>query len=263
MTTLARLQASFQRYVLDREVALLESIEPPRKGSAQQRAAIYADAYRIRLEEALVSNYPRLQRLVGESTFAHIANAYIDAHPSTHRSIRWFGHELSTSLRTGFPHQPWLAELAEWEWALASAFDSADAPPIVAHALSAIPAEEWATLRFYFHPSLRCLRMCTNAPHLFKALEDDVDVPSPSTTNETFWLIWRRQLTTRYRSMPSSEAHALDTLAQGNTFAAMCTTLCDWVDHEKLALYAAQLLRGWIDEELVCKIVCAARADAR
>lgn len=263
MTTLASLQASFQRHVLEGDRSLLDLIAPPRKGDPRQRAAIYADAYRLRLREALASNYPRLQELLGENAFAQVADAYIEAHPSAYRSIRWFGHALPASLRAGFPHQPWLAELGEWEWALAAAFDAADAPAIAAHDLSSVSAHEWPALRFGLHPSMRCLRMRTNAPQIFKALVDDADVPAPAETEETFWLISRVGLVTRYRSMAASEITALDSLLRGSAFATMCTTLCDWIAPEETALYAAQLLRAWIEEGFVCKIIRAAESEDR
>lgn len=261
MTTLASLQASFQRCVLEGDPSFSKRIAPPPTGSVEQRMAIYADGYRIRLREALASNFPQLQRLLGEAAFAEVADAYLEARPSTFRSIRWFGDALPAVLRTALPNQPWLAELAEWEWTLAAAFDSADAPAVTVEELSRVPAEKWPSLRFVFHPSVRSLRMRTNAPELFCALTHEADVPSPEATSETFWLISRVELTTRYRSMMVSEARALSTLLQGRTFEAMCTTLSALHAPHETALHAAQLLRAWIDEDLVCKVVRAAERD--
>src|SRR5690606_13210963 len=125
MTTLATLQASFQRHVLGHEERFSDRIATPPAGSAEERIAIYRDAYRIRLREALASNYARLESLLGEAAFAEIADAYIEAQPSTFRSIRWFGDALPALLEAALPAKPWLAELAQWEWAIAAAFDAA------------------------------------------------------------------------------------------------------------------------------------------
>ena len=65
------------------------------KTSASRRLAIYYDAYRLRLLEALDSNYPILHSWMGDDEFEKLGLAYLDAHPSTHFSIRYFGHRLS------------------------------------------------------------------------------------------------------------------------------------------------------------------------
>ena len=263
MTTLATLQASFQRHVLGHEERFSDRIATPPAGSAEERIAIYRDAYRIRLREALASNYARLESLLGEAAFAEIADAYIEAQPSTFRSIRWFGDALPALLEAALPAKPWLAELAQWEWAIAAAFDAVDAAPLTAAHLSGLAPTDWPNLRFGFHPSVRCLRLRTNAAHLFDALAHDAEVPAPEVTSESSWLISRRGLTPRYRSMHASEARALRTLLEGGTFEEMCTTLCEAHAAREIALHAAQLLRGWIDEELVCNFVCAAQPESR
>ena len=55
--------------------------------------------------------------------------SFIAAHPSVHRSIRWYGSELADFLidRPPFAEQPILSELARFEWTLAEVFDAADA----------------------------------------------------------------------------------------------------------------------------------------
>ncbi len=263
MMTLAQLQARFQHEVLERDASFADAVAQPPTGSATERIAIYTNAYRIRLREALASTFPRLRSFLGETAFAEIADAYIDARPSTFRSLRWFGDALPTMLRTALPNQPWVAELGEWEWALAGAFDSADAAPITAAALSGLPAADWPGLRFVLHSSVRCLRLRTNAVRVFKALSDEAEIPSPRADAETFWLVWRVGFETRYRSMPQSEWHALHTLLEGGAFEAMCTTLAAYHDSHEPALHAARLLRTWIDEALVCKVVRAAERTER
>lgn len=263
MTTLTHLQSLFQRQVLDGDPSFADVVALPPTGSVAQRISIYTDAYRIRLREALASNYPHLRSLLGEPAFTEIADAYIEAQPSKFRSIRWFGDALPAHLRNALKSQPWVAELAEWEWALAGAFDAADATPITVTALSNVPVEEWPSLRFALHPSVHCLRLRTNAAHLFKALAHEAEIPSPCVTPESFWLISRFDLATRYRSMAVSEWRALCTLLEGGTFEAMCSTLVASHDPHETALHAAQLLRTWIDEALVCNVIRAAERTAR
>ncbi len=254
--TLAHLQDLFQRYVLEGDARLLDRIFPPNgEDSAASRASIYAQAYRLRLQEALASNYPRLEQLLGPELFGSIAARYINSNPSRDASIRWFGGELAAMLAGMFPDRPWLSELARWEWAIASAFDAADAIPIRSEDLEQLAPETWQSVRFEFHPSVQAFTLHTNAPLLFKMLTDDEHTPPPSATGETHWLIWRQKDSTRYRSMHPGEATALNTMKDGGTFAEMCTTLCASHAPDEAALQAARLLRTWIDEELVCKVL--------
>ncbi len=69
---------------------------------------------------------------------------------------------------------PVLAELARWEWAMADAFDAADAAPLTHDsARAASLPRQWAQLRFRWHPSVRRLDLSWNVPQLWQALSDD------------------------------------------------------------------------------------------
>lgn len=264
MTSLSQLQALLQSYVLNGDERLLEHIASPSGADdPKRRAEIYSEAYRLRLREALASNYPRLEQLIGSAAFVLLADAYIDTHVSHHRSIRWYGEHLAALLARKHPHQPWLQELAQWEWALASAFDAADAAPISIEHVQHLAPDAWPSIRLQFHPSLRRLRLHTNAPLLFKALSDDLPVPQAGATDPTDWLLWRRHLTAHYRSMSPAEAEGLRTMHEGGTFAEMCTKLCDWHSPDDAAVQAAQLFRMWLDDGLVCKVLLAAHTCER
>jgi hypothetical protein len=252
---LAELQRAFQRHVLHGDAAICGSVQDDGRITVASRLAIYSDAYRSRLIEALASNVPRLERLLGKQGFATLALRYIERHPSRFRSIRWFGDQLADMLVESHPTQPWLAELARWEWAIATAFDASDAQPIDERALSSLRPQDWAALTFRFQASVQRLQMRTNAPALFKILSDDnADVPLPpcavlDQTQE--WLIWRQSLTPQFRSLPADEATALDTLRGGDTFAQLCEALCQWHAPEQVPLHAASMLKRWLHEGLI------------
>ena len=56
--------------------------------------AVYVNAYRARLREALAADHPRLAAHLGDERWLALCDAYIDAHPSTARSLRTFGDRL-------------------------------------------------------------------------------------------------------------------------------------------------------------------------
>lgn len=251
MTDLQALQRSFQRALIEGDDALTAAVVDSAALSASDRVGIYRDAYRLRLREALAANYPRLQQLVGEDSFATIADAYIDAHPSNNPSVRWFGERLAEELNRSFPDHPWLGELARWEWAVAAAFDARDAKPIALSRLAEVSSDAWPTLRFAINPSVQVLLLHTNAALLFKALTDEAAPPQPARIACATWVIWRENVTTRFRSLDDAEAAALNVLMRGDTFEDMCTELCTRYAAEDAAVHAATFLREWVSGGLI------------
>jgi hypothetical protein len=254
MIDLAQLQMALQRSILAGKGAPMDAIVDPSVDVAT-RMDIYATAYRLRLTEALAANFPRLQNLLGKDRFTDAANDYLDRYPSTNVSVRWFGHRLAEFLRDSpaFAPMPWLAELASWEWEIAAAFDSADATPIGLQALN-MAAGDWPQLRFRLHPSVRLLSLHTNAVSLSREPNEERERPSSATkigNAPQAYVIWRQGLDVRFREQSADEARALTSLSEGETFEAMCATLCDWWEEAEVPARAASLLKTWIVEGLI------------
>jgi len=255
-STLTRLQRDLQHHVLRGDAAIVGAVNGTAAVPVATRLAVYSNAYRIRLADALAANMPRLQELLGGQEFAALAGSYIDAHPSPFASIRWFGDQLAAMLADSRPAQPWLAELARWEWALAASFDARDAIPLGVEALVTIAPADWAGLRLQFHPSVQYLELRTNAQALFKALADEQAPPQPALLDRPQpWLLWRQDLKTQYRSLDPSETGALAVVRAGGTFGEMCETLCQWQDAEAVPLLAAGMLKRWIVEDMLTALL--------
>jgi hypothetical protein len=251
-TALAELQRDFQRHVMHGHTRIVAAVEGSSEVPATLRLAIYSEAYRLRLTEALASTLPRLQQLLGKKQFADIAREYIDLCPSSYPSIRWFGEQMPRLLQDSFPEHPWLAELARWEWSVAAAFDGADAEAVGIEALAAIAPEQWPTLTFQFHPTVQVLAMSTNAPALFKALSADDPLPECVVLEAAqYWLIWREGLKTQYRSLGPDEVAALTVMRDGGSFETLCDALCTWHDADAVPAQAAGLLKRWVVEQMI------------
>jgi hypothetical protein len=235
--SLAALQEKLQKHLLRGSDAVRAHL------AEGARLEIYANAYVARLTEALAHNFPALAKLLGPEDFAALARGYVATHDSRHFSIRWYGGALEQFLATEarYARVPLLAELARWEWAIAAAFDAADAEPIDAGALARVAPEQWARLRFTWHPSVRTLAHTWNAPQIWKALTQDEERPAAELSGEPRpWLIWRRDLDVRFRSLDAAEAAAIEASLSGSTFGEVC-------EHAETAARAAAWLRDWID----------------
>lgn len=248
MNSLAHLQRALQAHVLEGRNDIADAIDESPSIPASTRLGVYSDAYRLRLIEALESNFPVLAKLLGTEGFSRMAQQYCVTHPSRHFSIRWFGHQLADFL-TVFPdyrEQPWFAELASWEWRVAAAFDAADASLLTIDHLGGIAPEEWPALRFIPHPSLRRLALTTNVAAIVKAAANDESLPTPQLLNHRVeWMIWRKELLVQYRSLAAPEATALDALIKGEDFESICERLTEFYDGESIPLHAATLLKTW------------------
>jgi hypothetical protein len=253
VSALARLQREFQDYLLRGDGTVEAQVVATGRVPAATRLAIYAGAYRSRLGEALESNYPALAKLLG-ADFERLANDYVTAHDSPYFSIRYYGDALPEFLATreDYAAAPVLTELAQWEWAMSSVFDAADAAPLGHAALERISPQQWAQLRFGWHPSVRRLSLSWNVPQLWQALTADGERPQTALSAAPVpWLLWRQELTSYFRSLSSTEAAALDASLRGWPFGELCELLCDELGDQQAPLEAATLLRGWIASGLI------------
>lgn len=253
---LRALQARLQDYILHARAGIEAHIAAGTGVDSQTRLAIYADAYRLRLAETLGHDFPALRRMLGEDEFAQVARCYIDAHPSKHFSVRWFGAGFADFLsRQSLGAQPELAaELARFEWALGLAFDAVDEVAVPVDAAAALPAAAWPTLRLRFLAAMQRLPLHWNAPQLWKT---DAPCAPERSAAPVHWLIWRQQLDTRFRSLPEDEAAALATAQEGGDFSELCERLCAFRSAETVPAYAAGLLKRWLHDGLISSLQIA------
>jgi len=257
MSSLNELETDFQAHLLTGDDRIRPRIVGTDKVDAATRLGIYANAYRLRLIEALDTDYPGLHAMAGDEEFDRLARAYIDAHPSGFRSLRWFGHRVSEFLRTTAPWSgyPVFAEMAAFEWALSDAFDAADLDIASVDDMAAVPPQAWSGLSFAMHPSIQRIDLYWNVPTVWKAIEADEEPPALENSEiPVAWLLWRHNLQTHYRSMAVDEAWAFDALRDGESFAAICEGLTEWIDAPHVASHAAGLLKQWLNDGLISEI---------
>ncbi len=256
MTRLAQVQGDFQAYLLQGERAIEAHVLGTTRVPVATRLAIYGGGYGSRLAEAMASNFPALAQLLGEADFQQLASAYVRAYDSPYFSIRYYGDHLAEFLKGTEPYAsaPVLAELAGWEWTLGQVFDAADAEPVTHEALARVEPQQWAQLRFGFHPSVQRLALHWNAPQIWQAVTEERDPPAVSFTQQAQpWLAWRQELTTYFRSLPKTECTVLDAARRGWPFGELCTLLCEELGEAQAPLQAATLLRGWVASGLITR----------
>lgn len=265
MSALADLQRALQDYVLDRPQRGASSPQAPAvraviatpDANERERLHIYAYAYRARLCDVLGNDFPGLRALAGDEEFQRIGFAYIDANPSPHFNVRWYGQRLETFLRDTPPwrENPALAEMAELEWKMGLAFDADDEPVVGADDVARVAPHEWPRMRLRLHPSLQRMRLHLNVGAIRRAMQREEMLPATQALESAqSWVAWRKNSIAHYRRLGGDESAALDALAAGATFAQLCETLCDWHAVEEVPGRAAGIFRLCIDDAWVCAL---------
>ncbi len=257
MTFLARIQTEFQDYVLadkSADSAIGNVIADGFGLPVADRLAIYHDAYRLRLAEALSEEFGKTHTYVGDDMFYDLGRSYIASHPSRYRNLRWYGDAFSAHVAEALSEHPVVAELAAFEWALGLAFDAEDAPVLGAAGLQSLSADDWEHIGFVMTPSLQLVDFHWNAPSIWLALEKE-ETPPDAVNGEapTTWLVWRRELQPHFRSLSTYEAQALRGLLAGQSFADVCAQAADAAEQD-ITDQIAGWLQGWIAEDILSAI---------
>ncbi len=248
--------------------AIVAGAEPPALGGNTHGLGVYRYAWRARMIATLRDNYPVLHRVLGDDGFEAVTDAYLAAHPSSFRSIRWFGDRLPEFLRARsetLPH-PAIPDLARMEWAICLAFDGPDAAALTADALAALSAEEWPYLRFALHPTLVVLDLEWAVAPVWRELSEAEDPNQPVSPPEPLVhsiRIWRHGLQPTWHSVAPLEAALLRAIAAGEHFGALCAITADAVGEEAAAATVLGYVHQWLNDGLlVVESGCAAAGDS-
>ena len=258
MSHLRDLQLRFQDYLVDGSEAIEADIVSTDNALAEHRLGTYYNAYRIRLIDALATDFSALQQYLGREAFENLILDYLHHYPSTRPSVRWVGRHLSDYLQQHYDSEDaeFLRELAQYEWAQASVFDAAASDQLVQlEDMMQVPAETWPDLRFTFKPAIEWVDLHWNVPQIEQACDRDESMPDKQRAEfPQRWLLWRREFKTHWRSLEVHEARALEQAFNGANFADICEGLLEWVDAEQVALTAAGFLKQWISDQLLTRL---------
>jgi hypothetical protein len=232
---------------------------------AADRLEVYSNAYFARLHDCLRDDFSAVARALGPEAFHDLVKTYLMIYPPARPSLRHAGAHLTEHLATEpfaeiFSRGcPYVADLAQLEWAMAEAFYAADSPVLVREELAAVAPDGWSDLRFETVPSLRLLT-CTWPVHVVRERfdrEDDAelawDEAPPLAAEPTCLRIWRLDERVRYRAIARLEVDALGAARDREPFAAICDRVASAVGEAEAAPQAAALLSAWVSDGLLAR----------
>ncbi len=256
MNALRNLQQEFLSYLLDEtSVDIIERIESNSQCMADDRMALYGNAYVLRLKEALSTDYERLHSYLGDELFENLLQNYITNYPSHHPSLRYFGQHMVDIVEQIEPYNqfPEIAEIARIEKTFLDSFDAADEQCVTLDDLAKIQPEAWPALTLRFHGSVQLLPQHHNSFQMWKALADEQTPPQKTDSGAT-WIIWRQDLVSRYRALDEAELIALKVVRTGGNFAEVCTALLKFFTEQETPSKAVGYLQLWINCQMVYEL---------
>lgn len=250
---LQALQQRIQQAVMATVTTAPAELVGDARADARSRLAIYRHGYRARLREALSGEFPGLAYVAGRR-FPALLDRYIDACPSEHYNLRWYGAGLAAFLRYALPwrERPVLAEAAALDWAISTCFDAADEAAIDAGALAGVAPEDWARLQLHPPRHLQWLAADTNVD-AFRAAADH-GRPRPRLRRHAAArsvIVWREGTTVRYRALGQDEHVLLAAVARGATFGALCELAATRWPAEQAVPRLSTFLHGWVEAGLI------------
>ena len=190
--------------------------------TAAVRLGIYHRAYRLRLCEVLRDSFTKTCSYMGSDLFDQQTSVFVVQHPPAERNLGRYGAALPLFFQQIYPDNPELHELAQLDWDLRSRFDSADRPALTTKALepTALGEIPFLSMASPLHPSV-LLRDChTNALKLWRAIDEDIEVPAVQPVEGgTGVMVWRWGLQPHFMSLDTAQYQFMQALQSGVSIA--------------------------------------------
>jgi len=255
---LRALQLRFQDYLEGRSEDFEQDIISTADAKAEHRLAAYYNAYRIRLIDCLATDFPGLQKTLGEEAFEYLILDYLKIHPSEQPSVRWAGqHMVDFLTQSQYENSEFLSELALFEWTQGLCFDAPESEVLFTlDDMAQLDPALWPSVSLSFHPSVRWLDLHWNAAPYWVALDqpDGEPIQPQYNTLPARWLMWRKKHKPNWRSLEAPEAWAIEAAYNGANFAELCEGLLEWIGEDTVALTAAGYLKQWIHDDLISAV---------
>lgn len=210
---------------------------------------VYQNNYRAQLIACLDDSFPHTRAWIGARPFRDAAVAHIARVPPSSWTLDAYPRDFPATLRTLYPDDPEIAELAWLEGALAEAFVGPDAPAITPEQIA---ATDWDSAVLRFAPTLDQANLTTNATLLWAAMDAGETPPDVALLPETgAMLVWRHEDISRFRAIDREEREALLSARAGISFADMCEELVRRHGDEAGIARAGTMLGHWLSEGLI------------
>jgi hypothetical protein len=231
LPSLAELQRALAARILAGSGSPLEDwICVPSGADAAARLAVYVQGYPARIREALRETFPAVAQILGDGSFAALADRYARAVPADLRNLNLVGAALSAYLESDrlSGDLPFLPALAELEWAVDRCFHADLLPAFEPSICSGWSLEDWGRAKIGFQPGLALV--C--APWPLRELREtcrrersEIEVDLIDRYDRV--LVYRRNFEVVVESIGAVEAEAVASLRDREPLGEVTAKLAD------------------------------------
>ncbi|HEY4103194.1 MAG TPA: DNA-binding domain-containing protein [Polyangiaceae bacterium] len=195
--------------------------------SAVERLEIYREQFWLRHTASLVEDFPGLSGILGQAAWEDLIEGYLEVHPPRSFTLRDLGLELPeyVEARPDLAQHALCCDMARLERAYLELFDAADATPLNAAALAAIPEAAWENARIELSPTLRLLEVEYPVAELrqrvFLARDGGIELLLASPEKQRL-LLFRRDLSLFHEAVAAGAFALLRSLTQRVPLVAAC-----------------------------------------
>lgn len=212
------MQSAFAAALLDPSAAIPAGVVDPQGRPAPKRFSVYRNNVAAGLTRAMEASFPVVRKLVGDPFFAAMAVEFALAHPPKSQLLMQYGDDFADFL-AGFPpaaHLGYLPDVARLEQAMRTSYHAADATPISADTLAALPEADLLASRLIFAPSLQLIPSVWPICAIWRANMEEG--PAPVAIGENV-VVLRPEFDPRPHVLPQGGMGFLRALMAGDSFA--------------------------------------------
>lgn len=237
-------QKQFSQALRQVDHAVPAGVVGPDGKVSKKRFSVYRNNVAVSLIDAMVANFPAIQRLVGEEFFTALARAFISEHPPTIPMLFLYGDKFATFLESFEPVRdiPYLADVARVEFAWLQAYHAADEGVVDGAALAAIPAEDVGQAQFVAHPASWIFHSIWPAATIVERNREEGDCSDIDLSVGEDILITRPELDVQTRILPKGGFGFLSLLMVGNTLEEAAAAAVKHDDNFDLSMQLSGML---------------------
>ncbi len=227
--------------------------------SLVSRLSIYAEAYFLRLVDAMQADFSRLFLILGEHRFQKLVADYLKAYPSQNSNIGEVGRHLSSFIQD-YPETvdtPFLAALADLEWQSIEVFYADDFEEFDPRELSRLQEDEWSQLKLFMNPSSRILSSLWPLDIFWRLEEESDPLSLAKNPQEKNFLLWRQKGLVNFQMIPAQEAFAFKCFQEGKNLSETLEEVTEHFareDADALSASVMSFFSRWITDGLISGI---------
>lgn len=246
-------QDQFAGALLDSERVVPRTVTSHTARTPQKRFAVYRNNVIVGLSEALRTQFPATERIVGTEFFMALARVYVSSEPPRSPVMMNYGERFPAFIERFEPAAeiPYLADVARLEFARTQAYHAADAAPLDAAAWQSADADVLGGLRVVLHPSARIVRSAFPVVTIWSMNSGRMEPASIEDCGPEDAVIVRTRGDVEVRQLPPGGAVFLDALAAGMPLGEAAAAAADADAAFDLAVNLAGLIGAELATDLV------------